>query len=66
VEFPFETAQDQARFSQWQREYNAKSEAFATCRFVGALGSGRVEPEFRALIDYHDQETKASTTLRLA
>jgi hypothetical protein len=66
VEFPFETADDRSRFENWEREYHAKSAAFATCRFISELGSGGVNPDFRDLIDYHDQESKALAPHKLA
>ena len=66
VEFPFETADDQSRFEKWEREYDAKGASFATCRFICELGSGGVNPDFRDLIDYHDQESKALALHKLA
>lgn len=66
VEFPFETADDQNRFDNWEREYNAKGASFATCRFISDLGSGSVNPGFRELIDYHDHESKALALGKLA
>jgi hypothetical protein len=66
VEFPFETADDRSRFENWEREYNAKGAAFATCRFISELGSRNVNPDFRDLIEYHDQESKALALHKLA
>ncbi len=66
VEFPFETGDDRSRFENWEREYNAKSAAFATCRFISDLGSGGVHPDFGDLIDYHDHESKAFAPHKLA
>ena len=65
-EFPYETSEARNGYAQWESEYNAKTAAFATCRFVAGLGSSRVEAEFRELIDYHDRETKATQSLPLA
>ena len=66
VEFPFETADDRSRFENWEREYNARGAAFATCRFISELGSGSVNPDFRDLIDYHDHASKALALHKLA
>lgn len=66
VSFPFEGANDEARFYQWVAKYTAASAGYATCRFVGGFGGGSIETGFPALIAYHDQETKASSGLPLA
>ena len=66
VEFPFENPVDQARYRQWEAAYNTKAEQYATCRFLSAIGGGGVAPEFDELIRYHDQETKATSSLPLA
>jgi hypothetical protein len=45
------------------REYSA---GYATCKFVGAVGSGTVLPEFEPLIALHDERTRAHSGLPLA
>jgi len=64
--FPFETPAHEARFRAWEAEYAATAARYATCRFLGAFGGTRAAPEFEELIRFHDQETKAGTTLPLA
>ena len=66
VSFPYETANAQSRFDDWDAKYQAASAPFATCRFVGQYGSGDTAPGFGELIAYHDQETKATSGLPLA
>jgi hypothetical protein len=66
VTFPYETAADEAKFREWEAGYNRKSQAYATCRFLGQAGAGAASPGFAGLIDYHDQETKAASGLPLA
>ena len=66
VQYPFENPKDEAIFREWEHKYDAKSTPHATCRFMTALGPGAIAPEFPELIQYHDQETKASSGLRLA
>jgi hypothetical protein len=39
---------------------------YAACRFRLAVGPGKVAPEFEEIIEYHDQETKATSGLELA
>jgi hypothetical protein len=66
VEFPFETAADQERQRRWEADYNSKTAAYATCRYVNTLGPGTVLPEFSELIRYHDHETRSAGAVRLA
>jgi hypothetical protein len=65
-EYPFETTRHQEEALKWEREYDAKSGGFATCRFVSEVGPGLDDPAFAELIAYHDQETKAMRTQPLA
>jgi hypothetical protein len=66
VEFPFETSEDQARYRDWEREYEAQAAAYATCAFITSFGAGNVLSEFDALIRFHDEKTKATSGLPLA
>lgn len=65
-QFPFETPKAEANFRRWEEEYNRRAANFATCQFLAAVGQGRTEPAFSDLIAYHDQETKATSSQRLA
>ena len=64
VSFPFDTPDAEARFNQWLRRYNAAAQGYATCRLVGETGTAH--PAFADLIGYHDQETKAVSSMPLA
>jgi hypothetical protein len=64
VSFPFETADAEARFQQWVRQYTAKSAGYATCKFLAS--SGTPHEAFSELVAYHDSETKAGSGLPLA
>jgi hypothetical protein len=66
VEFPFETSADQARFNEWEREYESKAVGYSTCAFQTKFGAGGVLPEFDVLIHFHDEKTKATRGLPLA
>ncbi len=66
VSFPFETQASQERFDRWQANYDAKQASFATCAFIAAIGNGSVLPSFDELIRFHDEQTKATTSLALA
>jgi len=64
--FPFSSAKEEAMVREWEAKYAAKSAAFATCKFLGAFGSGGVETGFDELVQVHDHETKATSGLPLA
>jgi hypothetical protein len=66
VQFPFDTSAEQARFSEWEREYESESVKHATCAYQSAFGTGAALPEFEALIRLHDSKTKATSGLPLA
>jgi len=66
VSFPFDTPQAEAQFRAWEASYGATAARYATCRYLAAFGDTRIPPDFEDLIRYHDQETRADTTLPLA
>ncbi len=63
--FPFETPQVENRYAQWISLYEAKSQNFATCRYLQDVGSvaGGLTPE---VIAFHDEQTRAGSSLPLA
>jgi hypothetical protein len=66
VEFPFDTPQSAMQFQQWEAEYNRHAARYATCHYEVTFGGVRILPEFEALIEYHDQETRANSAAPLA
>jgi hypothetical protein len=65
VKFPFEDRNAEAAFREWEGEYNAVIVRYATCRLIRTSGE-EVDPAFAPLIEYHDRETKASSSMPLA
>lgn len=66
VEYPFETPVHQARFNEWEREYESKTAGHATCAYQNSFGTDQVLPEFDPLIRFHDETSKAASSLPLA
>jgi len=60
--FPKRDPVQEERIVQWIKEYNSKSEAFASCRLVFEHG----RPKINSVVDYHDKKTKALTDYNLA
>jgi hypothetical protein len=65
VKFPFENDGAETAFRRWEEGYNAGIVRYATCRLIRTAGD-EVEPGFATLIEYHDRETKAASSLPLA
>lgn len=61
LRYPYEDG-DRKRIEAWIGEYDSKSGGFATCRLVQVIGSAPESPAVR----YHDERTKAASTLPLA
>ena len=59
--YPYEEA-DKTRIGEWIREYDSKSQGFSTCRLVQTMRSHFLSPVVR----YHDERTRAQSSLPLA
>ena len=66
VTYPFQTPAEQQRFDGWQADYASACARFATCRFIRRVGAGDTAPGFEELIDPHDEETEADSSLPFA
>jgi len=66
IRYPIEDAQAAARFKQWKAKYDACEGGYATCRFLGQLGSDMIQPEVERIIELHDFVTKCNESLALA
>jgi hypothetical protein len=64
--FPFETPEDVARFQDWERNYTAAIQPYATCQYLVSFGNSPMASGFEELVQYHDQETRATSLLPLA
>ncbi len=60
------TWHQQSRFQQWLADYKSRHVNYATCRFLGAVGSQRIHPELETLIEVHDKVTRCNEPLPLA
>ncbi|NLF68579.1 MAG: hypothetical protein GX575_05920 [Candidatus Anammoximicrobium sp.] len=66
VRWPREDPGQQTRFEEWDAEYTAAQEKYATCRLLGTLGVGEVRPEIAQVIQVHDRLTRCGQPLPLA
>lgn len=46
----------------WIERYEAEARRYSACRYVESLGSGRIDESLRAVVEYHDRESRATVT----
>jgi hypothetical protein len=64
--FPRRSAKAEKRFQNWLAEYDQISKSRATCEYVGNVGREYVHDLIRPVVEFHDRETKALSSLPLA
>jgi len=60
------TLKAETRFEAWHEEYQVVCRQWATCELVKLTGSKEVHPNVRAIIEVHDEATRAESRLALA
>jgi hypothetical protein len=61
-----QTSIEAKRFKKWLTHYDAACRQYATCRYIGHVGSMQTHDRLVRIIEYHDWETKAHEPLPLA
>ncbi len=64
--YPFEDDERAQQFARWNAEYAARQKGYATCRYLGTLGKGGVQPQAERVIELHDYATRCNEPLPLA
>jgi hypothetical protein len=64
--WPRDGAEQQRQFEQWLGAYMSGQSRYATCRYLGTLGSNAVHPEAETVIEVHDKITRCHEPLELA
>ena len=64
--WPWPDAAAEASFREWEREYIAKTSAFATCHLLEEFGTAPGAPEFSEMIETHDRASRVGEDLPLA
>ncbi len=47
------------QYEEAETVYEEVSAPFATCRYLGTIGNAFIHPEVRAILDLHDEATRA-------
>ena len=66
ISWPRESPEEQRRFDAWLAKYEQKQSDYATCRYLGAIGTQMVHPEVEPIIPLHDQHCGVNLHLPLA
>jgi len=66
VRWPWPDARVEARFKAWEKKYLSACGDFATCELIATSGNPQIHPEIQALIQVHDEATRAETQMELA
>jgi hypothetical protein len=66
LRYPWEDPQIESEFRQWEKQYDAVAEKYATCSFVKQIGSRNSHPDVESILAYHDRVTRAESGLPLA
>ena len=54
--WPREGERQQQRFDKWLAAYMSHQSQYATCRYLGTLGSNAVHPDVETIVEVHDQD----------
>ncbi|MDO5675330.1 MAG: hypothetical protein Q4G66_10515 [bacterium] len=64
--FPRTDAAAEEAFVAWKRDYEQRTQQFATCRYIETIGSRAADSRLSTLIALHDRMTRCTTNLPLA
>lgn len=66
IRYPIEDLSLAKRYQQWLEEYERRQRAYATCRWLGQVGSGRIHPDADLVVKLHDFVTHSQAPFPLA
>lgn len=64
--YPRVSLDHKSRFATWLSQYDHRCQDRSTCKFLGHVGSIRIDDRVAPIIEVHDRETKAQSNLPLA
>jgi hypothetical protein len=64
--WPREGEQQQQHFEKWLAAYTSRQSQYATCRYLGTLGSDAVHDDVATIVEVHDKITRCNEALELA
>ncbi len=64
--YPWDHADAEKTYRQWQRKYEDKAEGYVTCQLVETLGDGTMDTHVNAIVDFHDRHACGEPGAKLA
>jgi hypothetical protein len=64
--WPWASEKDEARFKQWEAEYQSAAGDYATCELIRKAGNSEVHPDVQLILGLHDETTRVESKLELA
>jgi len=65
-QYPWENANEEARYRAWERDYLAGSARYAVCRLIKELGPAETHPDVVPIVALHDDVTRVAEQGQLA
>jgi hypothetical protein len=66
VSWPRAGEEQQRQFAKWLAGYMPLQLRYATCRYLGTLGSDAIHPDVQTIVEVHDKITRCEEPLELA
>jgi len=66
IRYPIQETAFLRRYQEWLSQYEQRQRGYATCRWLGEVGSGQVHPEAELIVQLHDFVTRCQEPLPLA
>jgi len=64
--YPWENPRVEANYRQWEKQYDAATSKYSTCRLLKQLGAPDIHPDVEPILSYHDRVTRVESNLPLA
>ncbi len=64
--WPWASEKEEARFKQWEVEYQSVADDYATCELIRKVGNSDVHADVQLILGLHDETTRAESKLELA
>jgi len=64
--YPWENPRVESEYRQWEKQYDAITAKYSTCRLIKQIGAPDVHPDIEPVLSYHDRVTRVESNLPLA
>jgi len=64
--YPWDTADEERAYRQWQQNYESRTKGLATCRFIQAFGPAPTDKTIASMVRFHDRHACSGNEAALA